>query len=211
MTQHVSPGNSPGARTWNKRFSGSAFIYGTEPNAFLVTQAALVPPHADVVELGAGEGRNAVWLAQQGHRVTVVDYATEGLAKATRLARERGVTLDPIEADVTAWQPDRTWDAVVATYLHLPPPDRPTLYRLVQRILKPGGVFIAEWFRPEQITGGYKSGGPPSAEYMVTAEELAAHFSSDGILVLEEVETELQEGTHHRGPAAVVRIVWRKP
>jgi len=211
MTSQESPGSSPGARMWNERFSASEFVYGTEPNAFLVSQAALLSPGSDVVELGAGEGRNAVWLARQDHRVTVVDYAAEGLSKTVRLAQERGVMIDIVEADVTNWQPDRTWDAVVLTFLHLPAPDRPTLYRLIQRILKPGGLFVGEWFRPEQITGGYKSGGPPSVDYMVTADELAGHFDAEGILVLEEVETELQEGRHHRGPAAVVRVVWRKP
>ncbi len=195
---------------WNERFKRAGYLYGTAPNDFVRAQAHRFPEGGAVLELGAGEGRNAVFLAEQGFDVTALDYAEEGLRKLEVLAAARGVSVETVRADVTRWTPARTWDGVVATFLHLGPEERPRLYRHVQRALRPGGVFVAEWFRPEQITDGYASGGPPAVELMITADELRAHFSAAGVRMLETVETTLDEGAH-RGPAAVVRLVWQKP
>ena len=196
---------------WNQRFAEPTFFYGTEPNAFVAeTAPRYLRPGAEVVELGAGEGRNAVWLARRGFQVTAVDYAEAGLEKTRRLAAQQGVAIETIQADVTRWQPDRSWDAVVITFLHLPPEARPALYALIHRILRPGGYLIAEWFRPEQRTEGYTSGGPPDPSWMVTADELRRHFDPEGILLLENATPELNEGPGHRGPAATVRLVWQR-
>lgn len=199
------------ATFWNDRFRSEAYVYGTAPNQFVREQADRWPVGASVLELGAGEGRNAIFLAEQGFNVTALDYAREGLCKLQQLADERGVSVTTIQADVTAWTPDRTWDGVVSTFLHLPPDARPGLYRNMQAALKPGGVLVAEWFRPEQITGGYNSGGPPSVDMMITEDELRAHFPDEGVQRIDAVETELDEGPHHRGPAAVVRLIWQRP
>jgi hypothetical protein len=99
---------------------------------------------------------------------------------------------------------------VVNTFLHLPPAERPALYQAMQAALRPGGVLVAEWFRPEQIIDGYDSGGPPAVDMMVTADELRTHFPEEGMQVLRAVETTLDEGPYHRGPAAVVQLVWQR-
>lgn len=196
---------------WNQRFGEAAFFYGTAPNAFLAEVVPLyLKPECNVIELGAGEGRNAVWLACQGFRVTAVDYAEAGLEKTRQLARQAGVQVETIAADVTRWHPQRTWDAVVMTFLHLPPDQRPTLYALIERILRPKGYLIAEWFRPEQRTEGYLSGGPPDPAWMVTAEELRRYFAPAGICLLENATPELNEGIGHRGPAVTIRLVWQR-
>ena len=200
-----------GAEFWNDRYRSEAFVYGTAPNRFVRQQVDRLPAEGEVLALGAGEGRNAVFLAEQGFDVRALDYAAEGLRKLRALAAERGVSVQTVQADVTAWTPSRTWDGVVTTFLHLPSEARPALYRTIQKALRPGGVLIAEWFRPEQITGGYESGGPPSVGMMVTADELRTHFPVDGILMLRTVEAPLDEGPHHRGPAAVVRLIWQCP
>lgn len=199
------------ASFWNERYANDGYTYGTQPNAFVRAEAHRLPAAADVLELGAGEGRNTVWLARQGHAVTALDAAETGLRKAVRLAQQHEVSITTVHADVLSWQPARRWDAVVATFLHLPAPARPELYGLMQEVLHPGGVVIAEWFRPDQITRGLRSGGPPSLDLMITAEELRAHFLPRGIELLEEADVVLAEGKHHRGEAAVVRMVWRKP
>ena len=196
---------------WNERFASETPTYGTAPNTFVEAQVGRVPEGAAVIELGAGEGRNAVFLAERGFNVTALDYSTEGLRKAAALAETRGVAIEPLQADVTQWQPDRTWDAVAIAFLHLPPDHRPGLHRLIQHILRPGGFLIAEWFRPAQVIEGYTSGGPPRAAMMLTQDELHAAFPEAGIQLLESVETDLDEGPHHQGPAAVVRFVWQKP
>jgi len=196
---------------WNDRFSRDAYVYGVQPNAFVEAAAGRWLPDAGaVLALGAGEGRNAVFLARQGHDVTALDYSAEGLRKTRRLAERSDVSVETILADVREWQPDRTWDAIVVTFLHLPPADRADLYALLRRCLRPGGVLAAEWFRPEQRTEGYTSGGPPDVEMMVTAGELREHFGAEGIEHLEAAEPMLDEGMHE-GPGATVQFVWRRP
>jgi cyclopropane fatty-acyl-phospholipid synthase-like methyltransferase len=196
---------------WNDRFSSDQYIYGVEPNDFVeeASAARLSEPQA-VLDLGVGEGRNAVHLAQQGHTVTAADYSVEGLRKTNRLADEVGVAVETVQADVRAWTPDRQWDAVVVTFLHLAPDERPAFYALLRRCLHPGGLLIAEWFRPEQRTEGYTSGGPPDVDMMVTAEELREHFDDAGIEELTVAEPMLDEGMHE-GPGATVQFVWRRP
>ena len=195
---------------WNDRYAQDTYVYGTRPNAFVEAAADRWLADAQaVLALGAGEGRNAVFLARQEHDVTALDYATEGLRKARRLAEQSDVSVDTVLADVREWQPDRTWDAIVVTFLHLPHADRPDLYALLRRGLRPGGVLVAEWFRSEQRTEGYTSGGPPDVEMMVTAEELRGHFDESGIEHLAPAEPILDEGMHE-GPGATVQFVWRR-
>lgn len=196
---------------WDNRFADEAYIYGEAPNTFVASAAdTWLPEAASVLTLGAGEGRNAVHLARQGHSVTALDYSAEGLRKTERLAAEAGVSVETIQADVRTWTPERSWAAVVVTFLHLPPDERPPLYRLIRRCLQPGGRLVAEWFRPEQRTEGYTSGGPPDPDMMVTADELRAHFDPAGIEHLDADEPVLEEGMH-QGPAATVRFVWQHP
>ncbi|MEM9997519.1 MAG: class I SAM-dependent methyltransferase, partial [Bacteroidota bacterium] len=165
---------------WNVRFGAEAFAYGTAPNAFIAEAVpAHVAPGSTVLELATGEGRNAVWMATQGYRVTALDFAAEGLAKTHALAADHGVTVETVQADVTAWDPPQQWDAVVATFLHLPEDLRPALYGLVRRALRPGGVFIAEWYHPQQVTGSYESGGPKAVRMTVPPSELLTYFGRD--------------------------------
>ena len=198
------------ASFWDNRFDTDEYVYGSRPNDFVVEAAGTwLDAPQEVLDLGVGEGRNAVYLAQKGHAVTAVDYSARGLRKTRRLADEKGVQVETIEADVREWEPDRDWDAMVVTFLHLPPSERPALYRLLRKHLRPGGILIAEWFRPEQRTQNYTSGGPPDPEMMVTTDELREHFSADGIEQLEVAEPILEEGMH-QGPAATVQFVWRR-
>ena len=104
----------------------------------------------------------------------------------------------------------------MATFLHLPEAVRPAVYGLVRRALRPGGVFIGEWYRPEQVTKGYTSGGPRDVTMTVSSGEVLAHFGRDprdnaGLLVLDSVEAVLDEGPYHQGLAALTRVVWKKP
>lgn len=191
---------------WDEQFADAAFRYGTAPNAFVEAQAGRIPAGADVIAVGAGEGRNAVWLAEQGFQVTALDLSEVGLAKTRRLATERGVVVATVQADVRTWQPERTWDAAVCTFLHLGPTKRPALYRALRAALRPGGLLLAEWYRPEQRTQGYTSGGPPDVAMMVSLEELRAAFAADDVLVAEAVEVDLNEGVHH-GLASTARLL----
>lgn len=196
---------------WNERYDQHPWAFGDAPNRFIAEQLHRLPPGADVVELAAGEGRTAVHAAAQGFRVTAVDYSEVGLARAARLAADRGAALETVRADLVAWAPDRTWDAVLIAFLHVPPEDRARIWALVHRILRPGGWLVGTWFRPAQATDAYPSGGPKSPVVTVPVAELREAFDPAGVVVAEETEADLDEGPFHQGRFAVTRFVWRRP
>ena len=110
------------AEFWNARYAEQHYVYGTEPNEFLVAQLPrlqALPAGAPVLCLADGEGRNSVWLARQGFAVTAVDVAEQGLQKARALAAQQGVTLTTLCADVTQFDlGNRRWGAIVSIFLH---------------------------------------------------------------------------------------------
>jgi 2-polyprenyl-3-methyl-5-hydroxy-6-metoxy-1,4-benzoquinol methylase len=191
---------------WNSRFSEPGYAYGTEPNVFLASQVARLPRHGRALAVADGEGRNGVWLAQQGLDVLSVDASGVGLEKAQRLASERGVLLRTEQADLTAWNwPTGEFDVVAAVFVHFPPAVRANMHAAMYEALKPGGILILEAFTPMQLE--LKTGGPQAAEMLYTAQMLRGDLPHGRMLVLEEMLTELAEGLYHRGRAAVVRMV----
>ncbi len=197
---------------WDGKYGIDDYRYGTKPNAFVEAQALrVIKPQGKVLCLGAGEGRNPVWLAKQGFEVTALDQSTKGLEKLRRLAGERHVEIDTVESTVEAWQPEaESYDAVVMTFLHLAPDVRPEIHDKVVEALAHGGVVVMEAFTPLQIERGRESGGPPSVAMMYTPEMLRKDFADLDIEVLEEQTVELDEGPSHCGPGEVVRLVARK-
>ena len=193
---------------WDDRYSIAEYVYGTAPNRWLEAEAHRIPAGGRVLSLGEGEGRNAVWLAEQGHRVVAVDASPVGLEKALRLAEARGVELTTVVADVATWRPERaSYDGVVLVFLHLPPRIRAAVHAAAAAALRPGGVVILEAFTPRQLA--FSSGGPRQPEMLYEPAEIRAEFPGVAWEVLEEVEVELVEGTFHAGRAAVVRGVGR--
>lgn len=194
---------------WDNRFAEKGFAYGTEPNAFLVTQKHLLKPGMQALAVADGEGRNGVWLAQQGLEVLSVDQSAVGLAKARELAAQRGVSIRTEQADLTTWKwPEGEFDIVVAIYAHFSPAHRTAMHARMYAALKPGGVLILEAFTPKQLE--YKTGGPQDPAMLYTAEMLRSDFAGEEILLLEESLPALSEGPYHRGTAAVVRLVLHK-
>ena len=196
---------------WDQAYSDvEGYKYGEQPNAFLKEQAHRIPPRARVLLPGDGEGRNGVWLAEQGHQVCALDNSAVGLAKAEALAHRRQVTLQTVLVDLADWQPEpASADAVVLTYLHLPPPLRtPVMHKLVQA-LKPGGVLLLEAFHPRQLQ--YSSGGPKNEAMLYTLDMLRGNLAA-GMqeLLASESETLLDEGPGHQGPAYVTRWIGQK-
>ena len=207
----ISDRASSHAEFWDVRYERETHLFGTQPNAFVASAAEYVPAEADVVELGAGEARNLVYLATRyGHSVTAVDFAPTALDQAQALAAEHGVSLETIEADLRTWTPDRQWDGVLVTFVQLLPHERPRFYQVIQEALRPGGVVIAEWFRPAHLTGDYARIGPSKGDRMVPPDELREHFASLEIVRCEATETTLDEGDKLHGRAGVVRFVARK-
>lgn len=195
---------------WNTRYAEPGYAYGTEPNAFLVSQRQYFKPGMKALAVADGEGRNGVWLAQQGLEVLSVDASAVGLSKAQELAAQRRVSVRTLQVDLTTWDwPQNEFDVVVAIFIHFPPETRARMHAKMYQALKPGGTLILEAFTPEQLK--YKSGGPPVQEMLYTAEMLRAELSEAEILMCEESLTNLEEGPYHRGLAAVVRLVARHP
>lgn len=194
---------------WNARYATEAYIFGTAPNAFLASQAALVRPGMRALAVADGEGRNGVWLASQGLDVLSVDQSAVGLAKARELAAQRGVSIRTEQADLTTWKwPENEFDVVAAIFIHFPPTVRSRMHAAMYGALKPGGILILEAFTPKQLE--YKTGGPQDPAMLYTMEMLRKDFVAGERLLLEETITGLNEGPYHRGQAAAVRLVLRK-
>jgi len=195
---------------WNRRYAEPGFAYGTEPNAFLASQWQRLKSGQSALAVADGEGRNGVWLAQQGLEVLSVDASDVGLRKARELAADRGVAIRTEQVDLARWVwPEQAFDVVAAVYIHFPPDVRTRLHQAMLHALKPGGLLILEAFTPDQLQ--YRSGGPAVAEMLYTPDQLRLDFAGGEILLLEEIVTELVEGRYHRGPAAVVRMLLRRP
>jgi cyclopropane fatty-acyl-phospholipid synthase-like methyltransferase len=196
---------------WNARYATEDYIFGTEPNAFLTSRAALIQPGMRALAIADGEGRNGVWLAEQGAQVHTVDFSAAALEKARKLAGERGVTLEIEQADLLDWDwPQAAYDLVAAIFIQFaPPPGRDRIIDGIRRCLKPGGVLILQGYTPKQIE--FATGGPPSAANMYTAELLRDWFGDWEILHLREHESFISEGSHHHGMSALLDLVARKP
>jgi SAM-dependent methyltransferase len=196
---------------WDQRYSEPGFAYGTEPNDFLAANAERhVPAHGDVLCLAEGEGRNAVFLAGRGFRVTAVDGSAVGLQKAQALARERGVTIHTVVADLADFDLGvERWDGIVSIWCHTPPALRARLHRAVVAALRPGGVLLLESYTPKQLE--YRTGGPPVAELMMTLAGAREELAGLELVQGEEKVREVHEGKYHRGSSAVLQVIARKP
>ncbi|KZE34211.1 SAM-dependent methyltransferase [Crenobacter luteus] len=195
---------------WNPRFAAADYLYGTEPNDFLREEAHRLKPGDRVLSLGDGEGRNGVFLAGQGCAVTALDAAEVGLAKAEALARQRGVALTTLHADLEHYRLEpESWDGIVAIFCHLPSAFRARVFADVVAALKPGGVLLLEGYTPRQLA--YGSGGPKEVDLLYEPETLRAELAGLEFERLTELTRPVLEGRLHTGMAAVLQIVARKP
>ncbi len=202
---------NPPHSEWDERFAQDDYVYGKEPNDFLRESADELPAApARVLSLAEGEGRNAVFLAGLGYEVTGVDASVVGLAKAERLAQEKGVTIETVQARLEDFRiaPD-AWDVIVSIFCHLPPALRKRVHEEVVQGLRPGGMLVLEAYTPDQLR--HRTGGPSRLELLYTAEMLREDFTGLEFLHLQELERDVTEGLLHRGMASVVQVLARKP
>jgi SAM-dependent methyltransferase len=195
---------------WEARFSAPDFVFGTEPNEFLRAQAHLLPRSGKALAVADGEGRNGVWLAQQGLDVLSIDFSPAAQAKARALAKERKVALRVECVDVIEWDyPENAFDMVAAIFIQFAnPAQRQRIFAGIRRTLKPGGLLLMQGYRPEQLR--YKTGGPSAVENLYTEAMLAQEFADFADLTIRVHDSMHQEGTGHVGTTALIDLVGRK-
>lgn len=194
---------------WDERYSQPGFAYGTEPNEFLAEVASQIPA-GPVLSLGEGEGRNAAFLAGLGHRVVAVDQSEVGLAKAKRLAADRGLTIETVGADLSRYPVEPgAWAGIVSIFCHLPKQIRVPLYTELVRGLRPGGVLVMEAYTPNQIGRG--TGGPSDPDMLLSLATLTEELAGLEFVHARELEREVHEGSYHTGVASVVQVVALRP
>jgi SAM-dependent methyltransferase len=144
---------------WDERYGGDELLWRAEPNRFLPAATADLAP-GTVLDVACGEGRNAIWLAEQGWKATGVDFSGVALAKGRRMAAERGVEVEWIEADLRTWRPERgvVYDLVIVFYLQLPAAARRSVHRHVAGAVAPGGRLLVVAHDLDNLTAGV--GGP---------------------------------------------------
>lgn len=195
---------------WNDRYAEQGFAYGTEPNKFLRSFAAEFRPGQRALLVCDGEGRNGVWMAQQGLEVLSVDQSLVGLQKAQALADERGVQLETVCADIYQWHwPVAEFDFVILIYAHFREPDRERLHQAALNALKPGGQVILEAYTKQQ--DNYSSGGPQDPGMLYTEDMMREDFAGATISRLQSLVAMLNEGKYHVGDGAIVRLVATRP
>jgi SAM-dependent methyltransferase len=155
---------------WNQRYADAELVWSADANRFLVQEVADLPP-GRALDLGAGEGRNAIWLAERGWRVTAVDFSGIGLQKARRLAEARGVEVNWIEADLRSYPPARgAFDLVVLVYIHLPGEERRSVVRRAGDAVAEGGTLLVIGHDRSNIDEGY--GGPQDPAILFSPDDI---------------------------------------
>ncbi|WP_370623240.1 class I SAM-dependent methyltransferase [Polynucleobacter sp. UB-Tiil-W10] len=204
-------GFSDATQFWNERFDKEEFIFGKEPNEYLVEKASqYLKPQDKVLCIADGEGRNGVWLAKQGMQVVGFDASDIALAKARQFAKDNQVEVEYSFSDTDSypWQ-ENTYDAVIAIFIQFA--DRAMRARIFEqayKTLKPGGLFILQGYTPKQLE--YKTGGPSLIEHLYTEDLIKSLTKDFETLELVSYEKELSEGPRHTGMSAILGLVARK-
>jgi len=195
---------------WDERYAGEDYLFGTAPNAFLASQHERLKPGMSCLAVADGEGRNGVWLAEQGLRVTTVDSSSVAVGKSRALAQQRGVTVDSQLADLEDWQwPTGQFDVVVAIFIQFVGAEgRARQFARLKRCLKPGGLLLLQGYTPRQLE--YRTGGPSSVDNLYTESVLRDAFADMEMLHLAEHDSVIHEGAGHDGMSALIDMVARR-
>ena len=195
---------------WNTRFGQQEYVYGTAPNAYLKEKLKNSQP-GSILFPAEGEGRNAVYAAQLGWKVTAFDISEAGQRKALQLAEKKGVELDYVVGELPNlhYQPEQ-FDAIALIYAHFPPNIRSKYHKLLNSYLKKGGTIIFEGFSKDHQAfkkKNPKAGGPNNEDYLFSLQELQTDFANVEFLELKKMTIELNEGDGHVGTGSVIRFL----
>ena len=195
---------------WERRYDVPDYIFGKEPNYFLASCKMLLPASGKALAVADGEGRNGIWLAEQGLEVVSIDFSPAAQQKAEALAKKRDVKINFERADVHTWHyPAATFDVVVEIFTQFSSPaDRTKKWAGMRKTLKPGGLMIIQGYTPKQLQ--YGTGGPKQIENLYTRAMLEETFRGFRDTKIVEEEVEMHEGTSHGGMSAVINFTARK-
>lgn len=205
----MSTFNNPQA-TWNQRFAGGPYLFGEAPNAYLQAQAAHLAP-GTALAVADGEGRNGVWLARQGLQVDAFDFSDNAVRKAHALAAKHRVALNGVCRDWQSfdWQLAH-YDNIVGIFFQFATPDeRACLFQRMDASLKPGGTLIIQGYSPRQLD--FNTGGPGKLAHLYDEALMLDAFGHLNILDLRTYETDISEGTGHKGMSGLLGLTARKP
>jgi len=206
----MSGGKPDERERWKQRYLAPGYLFGTEPNAFLKSQAHLLRKGQTALAIADGEGRNGVFLAEQGLDVLSLDFSDVAQDKARALAKQRGVSMRLAQADMTqwVWTPE-TFNVVVGIFIQFAtPPQRAAMFAGIKQTLKPGGLLLLQGYGLKQLD--YKTGGPSEPERLYTRKLLEECFADFSSLEIQEHDSVIKEGDHHVGMSALVDLVGRK-
>ena len=188
---------------WDKRYSNSEFVYGTEPNKYLCAQLKTLDSGSLLLP-GEGEGRNALWAAKNGWDVTAFDTSRVAQQKAITLFKQHNVNVSYLIGDIESLTIDKQFNAIGMVFVHLEKAIFADVAQKLMGLLETNGHLIIEMFHQNQIH--LNSGGPKKPNLFVTTEELETIFKNLTILDLKSEETCLDEGPLHKGKAMVIRM-----
>ena len=172
-------------------------------------QAPLLQGRKAALTVADGEGRNGVWLAEQGLDVLAIDFSSAALEKSHKLAAERGVKIRTEVADVNTWHwPKNAFDVIAAIFIFVEPGERDAFFANLKNALKPGGLLLMQGYRPKQLE--YRTGGPGTVDRMYTREMLQTAFGDMAKLDIREHDSTISEGTAHVGMSALIDLVATK-
>lgn len=174
---------------WDEKFAAREFLFTARPNQTVVAEVADLTAGM-ALDLGAGQGRNAVWLAEQGWQVAAVDFSAVGLARARELAATRGVDVTFVHDDVRTWRPPTaTFDLVLVSYLQLPVAELAAVLGAAADALAPGGTLLVVGHDRDNLTRG--TGGPQDPDVLYTAAEVTAALGGLEIDRAEQIERQV--------------------
>lgn len=187
---------------WDERYRATELVWGAGPNRFLVDEATGLKP-GTALDVACGEGRNAIWLAQNGWQVVGVDFSPVGLEKAHRLAVESGVMVEWVQGDLTTWEPPNTYDLVVVMYLHLPGDIRHSVFARMAKSVAPGGTMLVVGHDMLNLSEG--TGGPQNPAVLYGPEDVVGDIGS--VLTIERAERVRRPVSTSEGEATAIDVL----
>lgn len=194
---------------WHERFDTKEYVYGEEANQFIQEKRGELVDCKSVVCFAEGEGRNAVFLAGEGHHVTAWDYAESGLQKTKKLAEKSGVDVKTQKVDLLEYEVDAgQYDASIMVFGHFQSRDQKNIFQKMLKVIRPGGVIMMEVYSKEQIH--YGTGGPREVDMLYDPKDILDWAGGHHVVHFFYGEQDRKEGILHKGLAHVIQLVLRK-